>query len=132
LNCDAKKIFHGGGLSQFEFCDLFQPQTRTLFFAKIVSKSSEMSHLLEQVRRAAELLFSVDDGYRKKLILFKKYHPQTDIEWLKSRPKQGEWNLCMVSLGKPANRLPFFAKCGLVKLHRDLSERGHTVPFIHV
>jgi len=133
LNCDAKTIFYGGGLSQFEFCDLVHLQGKTLYFAKIVSKSSGMSHLIEQVRRTAQLLFSVDDGYRKKLIaLFKKHHPTADVEWLKSRPRQGDWNLCMVSLGKPATKLPFFAKCGLVKLRKDLVEQGHAVSFISV
>jgi uncharacterized protein (TIGR04141 family) len=133
LNCDAKNLFFGGGLSQFEFCDLVHPQAKTLFFAKIVSKSSGMSHLIEQVRRTAQLLFSVDDAYRKKLIaLFKKHHPKADVEWLKSRPRQGDWNLCMVSFGKPASKLPFFAKCGLVKLYKDLVGQGHAVSFIHV
>jgi uncharacterized protein (TIGR04141 family) len=115
LNCDAKNIFYGGGLSQFEFCDLVHLQGKTLYFAKIVSKSSGMSHLIEQVRRTAQLLFSVDGSYRKKVIaLFNKHYPTVDVEWLKSRPRQGDWNLCMVSLGKPATKLPFFAKCGLV------------------
>lgn len=66
LNCDAKNIFYGGGSSQLEFCDLVDLNRKTLFFAKIVSKSSGMSHLIEQVRRTAQLLFSVDDSYRKK------------------------------------------------------------------
>lgn len=133
LNCDAKKIFHGGGLSQFEFCDLVHLEGKALYFAKIVSKSSGMSHLIEQVRRTAQLLFSVDDAYRKKVIaLFKKYHPKADVEWLKSRPRQGDWNLCLVSLGKPATKLPFFAKCGLVKVHKDLVEQGHAVSYITV
>ena len=133
LNCDAKNIFYGGGLSQFEFCDLAYLQEKTLYFAKIVSKSSGMSHLTEQVRRTAQLLFSADDGYRKKLIaLFKKHHPTANIDWLKSRPRQGDWKLCMVSLGKPAAKLPFFAKCGLVKVNKDLVEQGHAVSFISV
>jgi uncharacterized protein (TIGR04141 family) len=133
LNCDAKNIFYGGGLSQFEFCDLVNLQGRTLYFAKIVAKSSGMSHLIEQVRRTAQLLFSVDDGYRKKVTaLFKKHHPGADVDWLKSRPRHGDWNLGMVSLGKPASKLPFFAKCGLVKLHKDLVEQGHVVSFISV
>lgn len=133
LNCDAKNIFYGGGLSQFEFCDLVDPHGKTLFFAKIVSKSSGMSHLIEQVRRTAQLLFSVDQSYRNKVIaLFKKHHPGADTQWLKSRPRQGDWKLCMVSLGKTASKLPFFAKCGLAKLQKDLLEQGHAVSFIQV
>ena len=66
------------------------------------------------------------------IALFKKHYPATDIQWLKSRPRQGDWNLFMVSLGRPASKLPFFAKCGLAKLHKDLLEQGHAVSFINV
>src|ERR1019366_8749038 len=33
LNFDVKNIRYGGGQSQFEFCDLLHPKTRTLIFA---------------------------------------------------------------------------------------------------
>jgi uncharacterized protein (TIGR04141 family) len=133
LNCDAKNLHYGGGQSKFEFCDVLHPKSRTLYFAKIVSRSTGMSHLTEQVRRTAELLFSADNNYRKKLAgMFKKYHPTADVTWLKSRPRQGDWNLCMVSLGKKAENLPFFAKCGLAKTYKDLIQQGHTVTFIDV
>src|SRR5664279_1883860 len=116
LNFDVKNIRYRGGQSQFEFCDLLHPKTRTLIFAKIASKSSGMSHLVEQVRRTSELLFSTDSGYRKELAkIFKKYHPKADTEWLKSRPRNGDWDFCLLSLGRPAAKLPFFAKCGLAK-----------------
>jgi uncharacterized protein (TIGR04141 family) len=62
LNCDREIMHYGGGNSQFEFCDLLHTGARTLFFAKIVSRSSGMSHLIEQVRRTAQLLFSTDGG----------------------------------------------------------------------
>jgi hypothetical protein len=32
-------------------------------------------------------------------------------------------------LGKPSADLPFFAKCGLAKLSKELVERGHRVSF---
>jgi len=133
LNCDRKIFHYGGGQSQFEFCDVIHPQSKTLFFAKIPSKSTGMSHLIEQVRRTAQLFFSVDSGYREKVSeLFGKYHPRADAAWLSTRPRQGEWDLCMVSLGAPAADLPFFAKCGLAKIYKDLSEQGHTLSFISV
>jgi uncharacterized protein (TIGR04141 family) len=133
LNFDVKNIRYRGGQSQFEFCDLLHPKTRTLIFAKIASKSSGMSHLVEQVRRTSELLFSTDSGYRKELAkIFKKYHPKADTEWLKSRPRNGDWDFCLLSLGRPAAKLPFFAKCGLVRLCKDLNERGHSVSFASV
>ncbi len=130
LNCDAKNFHFGGGRSQLEFCDLIHLESRTLVFSKIVSKSSGMSHLLEQVRRTADLLFSADGTYRDKITtLLAKHHPTTDIAWLRSRPRREDWNLCMVSLGRRQSELPFFAKCGLAKLSKDLLERGHTATF---
>lgn len=80
-----------------------------------------MSHLLEQVQRTAELLFSQDQSYRRELsTLIEKVHKGMDVTWLTSRPRQGDWNLCLVSLGKAKEKLPFFARCGLAKLFRDL------------
>lgn len=128
---DAKNIAFGGGQSKFEFCDIFHPKSKTLYFAKIPSKSSGMSHLVEQVRRTAELLFSADGAYRKELTkVFQKYHKGANTDWLNMRPKHGEWNLCLVSLGKPALKLPFFARCGLAKVYSDLREQGHDVSFL--
>ncbi len=133
LNCDKKILRYGGGQSQFEFCDVLHLQSKTMFFAKIPSKSTGMSHLIEQVRRTAQLFFSTDSGYREEVSkLFGKYHPTADVTWLRTRPRQGDWDLCMVSLGTAASDLPFFAKCGLAKIYKDLSEQGHTLSFISV
>ena len=64
--------------------------------------------------------------------VFAKLYPAVDTQWLKLRPKNGDWNLCLVSLGKNASQLPFFARCGLVRLCKDLAERGHSVAFTAV
>ena len=133
VNCDAENIHYGGSGSQFEFCDVLDVQSKTLYFAKIAAKSSGMSHLLEQVRRTAHLFFSTDSTYRSKLRNhFDGHHLMADLTWLDSRPKQGDWELCMVSLGRNKDDLPFFAKCGLAKLYKDLIEQGHKVTFIGV
>jgi uncharacterized protein (TIGR04141 family) len=130
LNCDAKNFYFGGGHSQLEFCDLVHLESRTLIFCKLVSKSSGMSHLLEQVRRTSDLLFGADGAYRARVLqLFGQHHPAADVAWLRTRPRREDWNLCMVSLGKPSADLPFFAKCGLAKLSKELVERGHRVSF---
>ncbi len=130
---DAKNIMFGGGQSKFEFCDILHVKSRTLFFAKIASKSSGMSHLVEQVRRTVELLFSADGAYRKELVkVIRQEHKGLDTGWLNSRPRHGDWNICMVCLGKSPLQLPFFARCALVKAVRDLQERGHEVSFLAV
>jgi uncharacterized protein (TIGR04141 family) len=127
---DARNVIFGENQSKFEFCDFLDLKTKTLFFVKIPTQSSGMSHLVEQTRRTAELLFSTDDGYRQKLKkVFHKYHKNVDASWLDERPRNGSWNLCLVSLGKNAMQLPFFARRSLVRVFKDLSERGHNVSF---
>jgi uncharacterized protein (TIGR04141 family) len=112
LHFDTADVLFGGGPSRFEFCDFLHQKSKSLFFAKVGARSSGMSHLVEQVRRTAELLFNVDGSYRAELAkVFKKYHPNTDRGWLKSRPSNADWNLCLVSLGRPAKTLPFFVHC---------------------
>lgn len=130
---DGKNVIFGGNQSKFEFCDFLDLKTKTLFFAKIPTKSAGMSHLVEQTRRTAELLFSTDDGYRKELVkVFHKYHKGVNTDWLNSRPRNGSWHLCLVSLGKNALQLPFFARRSLVRVHKDLIERAHSVAFTAV
>ena len=133
LHFDSKDVIFGGNQSKFEFCDFLDLETNTLYFAKIASKSSGMSHLVEQVRRTAELLFAVDQSYRNELLkVYAKYHPKADVKWLTSRPRNGDWRLCLVSLGRSAKDLPFFAKCGLWRLHKELTAHGHEVSFASV
>lgn len=130
---DAEKLWYGGGQSQLEFCDLLHLQSKTLYFAKIPTKSSGMSHLVEQVRRTTELFFSPDDEYRKELKrITKALHKGLPVDWLETRPRQGDWNLCLVSLGKTAAQLPFFARCGLYSLNQALRKAGHKVSFLKV
>lgn len=133
LHFDSADVVFGGNQSKFELCDLFHVKSRTLYFVKVGSKSSGMSHLVEQVRRTAELLFSTDGEYREALEkVFKKYHPKADASWLSSRPNNGDWNLCLISMGRQAAALPFFAKRGLARVHKGLTERGHKVFFAAV
>jgi uncharacterized protein (TIGR04141 family) len=135
LLCDRKLFRFGGNDSkhQFEFCDLINLQRKMLFFVKKGSKSSGMSHLFEQLRRTVEPLFGSDQAYRDKIIeLFGRHYPVADVGWLAARPKQGDWNICLVSLGEPARTLPFFARCGLVKLFEELDHQRHVVSFMDV
>jgi uncharacterized protein (TIGR04141 family) len=133
LHFDAKNVMYGGGQSKFELCDLMHPKSKTMYFAKIPTSSSAFSHLIEQTRRTVELMFSPDGDFRKSLkAKMAKTHPGVNPVWLDARPRSGDWNLCLVSLGKSANRLPFFAKCGLVRLVRELEERGHPISYLEV
>jgi uncharacterized protein (TIGR04141 family) len=133
LHFDAKNIVYGGGQSKFEFCDVLHLGSKTLYFAKIPSKSSGVSHLVEQVRRTAELMFGDDPEFRKAVQqCMKKYHKGEDAAWLDTRPKNSDWNLCMVSLGKSAMDLPFFARCSVRRLYLEMRKRGFEVSFLAV
>jgi uncharacterized protein (TIGR04141 family) len=134
LSMDAKHLMVGANQSKFEFCDTLHLQSKTLYFAKIPSKSSGMSHLLEQTRRTAELFFAPGDStYRKALArAIKTHHKGVSTDWLAEKPRNGDWNLCLVSLGRKKEDLPFFAKCGLAKLCRELRRQGHEVSFLNV
>jgi uncharacterized protein (TIGR04141 family) len=130
LHFDAKLIPFGGPQSKFEFCDFMHPKEKILFFAKIPTRSSDCSHLAEQVRRTVELLFGLDDGFRKRLKkAMEKHYSRSSRSWLDRRPRPGDWKLCLVSLGKDKQKLPFFAKCTISRLTRTLEQIGHPVYF---
>ena len=127
VHFDAKLVHFGGGQSKFEFCDLMDPSTKTLYFVKIAVNSSHMSHLAEQIRRTAELFFAADPGFRAALSkVVTKHNPTMDTSWVSNRPRHGDWNLCLVPLGKTLQKLPFFAKCGVYRLAKELESRGHS------
>ena len=131
MHFDAKNINYGGGQSKFEVCDILHLGSKTLYFTKIPNKSSGISHLVEQVRRTTELMFAEDGDFRKAVQQsMKKYRKGQDTSWLDSRPKNSDWNLCMVSLGKSAMDLPFFARCSVRRLYLEMRKRGFEVSFL--
>jgi uncharacterized protein (TIGR04141 family) len=123
---DKKIVHYGGGQSKFEFCDFMHLKKRTLFFAKIPSRSSDCSHLVEQTKRTIELFFGVDGTFRSKLrkSILKK-NAKADTSWLDSRPRPGDWKLCLVLMGKEKDSLPLFARCSVSRLAKHCEERGH-------
>lgn len=127
---DARHIFYGGGHSKFEFCDFLDAENKILYFVKNPNSAAGMSHLYEQARRTSELFFGNNPEYLQKLrmaILAK--HPGLDVSWLDVRPRGLDWEICLVSLGRHARDLPMFAKCGLMRAHKDLSRRVRLVSY---
>lgn len=127
---DKDLIHYGGGQSKFEFCDIAHLDSRTLYFVKKATASAGMSHLYEQVRRTSELFFSPDGDFRNHLKTKLLARDATiNTVWLDNPPKRHEWNLCLVSMGKSAGQLPFFAKCGIARLVREMESSGFTISF---
>lgn len=127
---DKELVGYGGGASRFEYCDIMHLRTKTLYFVKHPGGSAGVSHLCEQVRRTAELFFDTDPGYRRKLAeKVAGVGKGWPTDWLDERPKQHEWDLCLVLMGKHVDALPFFAKCGIAWLLGELQRRGFKVSF---
>jgi len=127
---DTEDVYYGQSKSKFEFCDILHLPTKTLYFVKHPTRSASVSHLSEQLRRTAELFFGHDQAYRDALaVAMRKTGKGWDSTWTKSKPLRHEWTLCLVSMGTPMVKLPFFAKCGLARLLRDLQQRNFTVAF---
>jgi uncharacterized protein (TIGR04141 family) len=127
---DKELVSFGGGASRFEFCDMMHWPTRTLYFVKHPAGSAGVSHLCEQVRRTAEIFFSTDPSYRKKLEeRISEVGKGWDVTWLAAQPKRHEWHLCLVLMGKQVSALPFFAKCGVARLLGELQRGGYNVSF---
>lgn len=130
VHMDARHIFYGGGQSKFEFCDFLDPTNRVLYFVKNPNSATGMSHLYEQVRRTTELFFGNNPDYIERLrIALLRHRPGIDITWLQTPPRGPDWEVCLVSMGKEAAELPLFAKCGLMRVYRELSGRHRTISF---
>lgn len=130
VHMDARNIFYGGGYSQFEFCDFVDPGNKVIYFVKNPGSSAGMSHLYEQARRTTELFFGNNQNYLEKLIeKIVQNHPEIDTSWLSTPPRGLDWEVCLVSMGKAAVDLPMFAKCGLMRVHRDLVGRFRQVSY---
>jgi uncharacterized protein (TIGR04141 family) len=127
---DQEDVYYGQAKSKFEFCDILHLPTKTLYFVKHPTRSASVSHLSEQLRRTAELFFGHDQSYRVALaVAMKKAGKGWDTSWTNSKPLRHEWTLCLVSMGTPMAKLPFFAKCGLARLLRDLQQRDFNIAF---
>lgn len=127
---DQEDVYYGQAGSKFEFCDILHLPTKTLYFVKHPTRSASVSHLSEQLRRTAELFFSHDPAYRAALVeAIVKTGKGWDTNWTQAKPLRHEWTLCLVAMGTPMLKFPFFAKCGLARLLRDLQQRNFNIAF---
>jgi uncharacterized protein (TIGR04141 family) len=63
---DRELIYHGGGHSSIEFCDIYDKNAKRLIHVKQYGGSSHLSHLFSQGAVAGEL-FVADSAFRQKL-----------------------------------------------------------------
>jgi uncharacterized protein (TIGR04141 family) len=97
-----------------------------------------MSEGIEELSLLSLVMMDITDGdavhqaAQKVGSVIKTHHKGTPTDWLEAKPKNGDWNLCLVSLGRKKEELPFFAKCGLARLCRELRRQGHELSFLKV
>lgn len=123
---DADNIFHGGGNSQVEFCDLLGLD-RTLVYVKRYSGSAPLSHLFAQGALSGELLLR-DSAFREKVR--KKLSGSKWVGLIPvSRVDPAKFTLvyAIISASQNSLRLPFFSRVTFREAHRRLSGFGYTV-----
>lgn len=122
---DRKFIYHGGGQSKFEFCDLYTTD-KNIIHVKRYGASSVLSHLFAQGVNSAEL-FQTDPDFRHKV---NAHLPEAyQIPYPSKRPDYGEYRVVFAIVSDIDGELdlPFFSKLGLKNARRRIEGFGYKV-----
>jgi uncharacterized protein (TIGR04141 family) len=103
---DADTIWHGGGRSQIEFCDLYSFD-RDMIHIKRYSSSATLSHLFSQAAVSGQN-FKSDAEFRRKVN--EKLPPSHQIADVDQPLEREEYQVVIGIIGGPgtADKLPFF------------------------
>lgn len=121
LLMDRKLIYHGGGQSKFEVCDLFTEDGQLICVKPWGGESGGLSHLFLQARNSVELINN-DPAYRSKVRSYiAGVAPGFVLSWdyICDEPKEAEVVLAILR-GCAKEALPFFAKLSLIGCVEDL------------
>jgi len=120
---DRKLIYHGGGHSSIEFCDIYDTAGKRLIHVKHYGGSSHLSYLFSQGAVAGEL-FVMDQNFRKKLNaeLPEGHKLQNPV----LRPNTGDYEVVYGVISNSIKKLdiPFFSKVSLKNAKRRLEGYG--------
>lgn len=121
---DQNFIYHGGGHSKVEFCDVIRDQD-TLVHIKYYTGSQSMSHLFSQAYVSGEFFVS-DAEFRKKLN--DKLPKSFNIDY-NCRPDTRMYKIVFAIATKSElpSGLPIFSKINLKNFHRRLTNLGYQV-----
>lgn len=114
LLLDKKLIFHGGGMSKFEVCDLFSEDGHLVCVKQWGGGSGSLSHLFYQAKNAA-ILINNDEVFRNKVRGYiSSADPNYALTWdyVCANPADVEVVLAVMR-GCSKESLPFFAKLAL-------------------
>lgn len=121
---DQNFIYHGGGSSKVEFCDIIK-DNNTFIHIKYYTGSQSMSHLFSQGYISGEL-FVGDKEFRKKLNARLPERLRIDSD---PRPNTGDYNIVFAIASKIdlPRGLPIFSKINLKNFYRQLTNLGYNV-----
>jgi uncharacterized protein (TIGR04141 family) len=119
---DQKKVYHGGGHSAIEFCDIYT-KDKKIIHIKRYGYSSVLSHLFNQGLVSGRL-FSVDSEFRAKLnkVLPKNYKLDDPNENIPTSDYEIVYAIVSTSNEKKLT-LPFFSRVSLMHAVQNL--RGY-------
>lgn len=129
---DRKKIFHGGGSGQVEFCDLFSIN-KELIHIKKYGQSKVFSHLFSQGFVSGQLL-QLDKEFRKKVVK-KMSSPFSDLIKIDSRPEEQEYTIVFGIISDSEGDdiyLPFFSRVNLNNAAKTLKGFGYKVELLKI
>lgn len=129
---DRKRIFHGGGSGQIEFCDLFSNE-KELIHIKKYGQSSVFSHLFAQGFVSGKLL-QLDAEFRRKVV---EQLPDSHKELIEisRRPREGEFTIIYGIISDSTDdalHLPFFSRVNLNNTANELVGLGYNVQLLKI
>jgi uncharacterized protein (TIGR04141 family) len=121
---DRELIYHGGGHSSIEFCDIYESNAKRLIHIKQYGGSSHLSHLFSQGAVAGEL-FVADQAFRQKLN--QKLPADHKLADHKTRPDATAYEIVygIISDSQKPLDIPFFSKVSLKNAKRSLEGYGY-------
>ena len=122
---DRKMIYHGGGRSSIEFCDILTAD-KQLIHVKHYSGSAQLSHLFSQGIVSGEL-FVQDADFRQKVN--DKLPASLKLSQPEMRPEPRDYRVVFAVISKSNSSLdiPFFSKVNLRNARRRLEGYGYRV-----
>ena len=129
---DKKRIFHGGGQGQVEFCDLFS-KDKELIHIKKYGQSTVFSHLFSQGFVSGQLL-QLDGQFRKKVVARMK-PPFSNLINTSVRPADKEYTIVFGIISDSQGDdvyLPFFSRVNLNNATKTLWGFGYKVELLKI
>jgi uncharacterized protein (TIGR04141 family) len=123
---DQNFIYHGGGHSKIEFCDLYSTE-KHIVHVKKYGGASVLSHLFNQGVVSGEL-FVLEKDFRDKVN--ERLPDRFKLEDTALRPNSGDYEVVYAfisSAGQDPIKLPLFSKITFRQAHRTLTAMGYKV-----